>query len=68
LEVAQSRLGEIIAELGSNDEVVIVSNQTPLAKLSVPHTPATPRFGNCRGMLTIVAEDDEHLKDFAEYK
>ena len=26
-----------------------------------------PQFGNCRGMLTIVAEDDEHLKDFEEY-
>jgi hypothetical protein len=24
-------------------------------------------FGRCRGMLTIVADDDEHLKDFDEY-
>ena len=23
--------------------------------------------GNCKGMLTILAEDDEHLQDFAEY-
>jgi len=23
--------------------------------------------GNCKGMLTIGADDDEHLKDFAEY-
>jgi hypothetical protein len=28
---------------------------------------ARPVFGSCRGMLTVVAEDDEHLKDFAEY-
>ena len=25
------------------------------------------KAGNCRGMITIVADDDEHLKDFAEY-
>jgi hypothetical protein len=26
-----------------------------------------PVFGSCKGMLTIVSEDDEHLKDFEEY-
>ena len=26
-----------------------------------------PVFGSCRGMLTIISDDDEHLKDFAEY-
>jgi hypothetical protein len=26
-----------------------------------------PVFGSCKGMITIVAEDDEHLKDFEEY-
>ena len=29
--------------------------------------PGEPVFGSCKGMLTIVSEDDEHLKDFAEY-
>ena len=29
--------------------------------------PAQPVFGSCKGMLTIVSEDDEHLKDFEEY-
>lgn len=28
---------------------------------------ATPIFGAGRGTLTIVSEDDEHLKDFQEY-
>ena len=28
---------------------------------------ARPQFGSCRGMLKVVAEDDEHLKDFDEY-
>jgi hypothetical protein len=26
-----------------------------------------PVFGSCKGMMTIVSEDDEHLKDFEEY-
>ena len=25
------------------------------------------RAGNCQGMLVIVADDDEHLDDFAAY-
>ena len=26
-----------------------------------------PEFGSCQGMVTIVADDDEHLEDFREY-
>ena len=26
-----------------------------------------PIFGRCQGMLTIVSDDDEHLKDFVDY-
>ncbi len=26
-----------------------------------------PVFGSCQGMLTIMSEDDEHLKDFEDY-
>lgn len=29
--------------------------------------PGHPVFGSCKGMLTIVSDDDEHLKDFEEY-
>jgi hypothetical protein len=29
--------------------------------------PGLPVFGSCRGMLTIISEDDEYLKDFEEY-
>lgn len=28
---------------------------------------AQPVFGSCKGMMTIVSEDDEHLKDFEDY-
>jgi hypothetical protein len=41
------------------------------AKYGPPHGqaagPGHPVFGSCKGMLTIVSEDDEHLKDFEEY-
>src|SRR5262249_55945729 len=37
------------------------------AKYGPPHEQevgsAQPVFGSCKGMLTIVSEDDEHLKD-----
>lgn len=29
--------------------------------------PPHPLPGRCQGMLTILCEDDEHLKDWAEY-
>jgi hypothetical protein len=34
---------------------------------SVAPSTAQPVFGSCKGMLTILPEDDEHLKDFDEY-
>jgi hypothetical protein len=44
-------------------------NQVSVAKL-VGQRPSErkPRIpGNCQGMITLAVEDDEHLKDFAEY-
>ena len=68
LEEAQAKLPELIASLAPGEEVVITRNAEPVAGLHLiakaqPH----PQFGNCRGMLTIVAEDDEHLADFKDY-
>lgn len=66
LEVAQATLSELIAGLKPDEEVEIVLNQKPVARIVLPKS-GTPRFGSCKGMLTIVSEDDEHLKDFEEY-
>ena len=68
LEEAQVNLPELIAKLTPGDQVVIVHNNQPVAELR-PAAQAKPRpqFGACKGMLTIIAEDDEHLKDFEEY-
>jgi prevent-host-death family protein len=65
---AQANLPEIVENLKPGEEVIITRNQQPVARLT-PFSDAKPRpvFGSCRGKLTIVAEDEEHLKDFNEY-
>ncbi len=68
LEEAQSHLAEIIEKLPPGGEVVITRDDRPVAKLSgAPAEAPRPIPGRGRGMLTILSEDDDHLKDFAEY-
>jgi len=68
IEEAQAKLPEIIDKLAPGEVVVITRDQEPVAQLIPPHLDATqPVFGNCKGKLIIVAEDDEHLADFKEY-
>ncbi len=68
IQEAQAKLPELIHQLVPGEEVVITENNQPVAKL-VASPPEKPRpvLGRCRGMLTILAEDDEHLEDFKEY-
>lgn len=69
MEEAQAKLPELLANLESGDELIITQNHQPVGKL-VRETPIPrkPRqAGNCIGMVKIVVDDDEHLKDFAEY-
>ncbi len=67
LEEAQSHLAEIIDILPPGEEVVITRNDQPVARLVRMPNQGRPRPGRGKGMLTIVSDDDEHLKDFAEY-
>ena len=69
LEEAQAHLSEIIDRLRPGEPLVITRDDRPVARLLAEDKPTRqPRkAGNCKGMLTIVLEDDEHLKDFAEY-
>lgn len=68
LEDAQSNLPEIIDHLKPGTEIVITHNNQPVAALHLLADVAPqPRFGSCRGALTILAEDDEHLQDFKDY-
>lgn len=66
LEVAQATLSELIAGLKHDEEIEIVHNEKPIARIALPKS-GSPQFGNCRGMLTIVSEDNEHLKAFEEH-
>jgi antitoxin (DNA-binding transcriptional repressor) of toxin-antitoxin stability system len=68
LEEAQAKLPDIIDALGPGEEVVITKDDRPVAELrSIATGKPRPRFGSCKRMLTIVAEDEEHLEDFKAY-
>lgn len=68
IEEAQARLTELIDRLAPGEEVIITRDKRPVARLqSLGAATPQPRFGSCQGKLTVLAEDDEHLKDFGEY-
>lgn len=69
IEEAQANLPDLIAHLQRGEPLLITRNEQPVARLVAEEKPKRqPRkAGNCKGMLTIVADDDEHLQDFAEY-
>jgi antitoxin (DNA-binding transcriptional repressor) of toxin-antitoxin stability system len=66
---AQARLPDVIARLGKGEEVTITEGTQVVARLVGERSPAgqRPGPGLGKGMLTIVSDDDEHLKEFAEY-
>lgn len=70
IEEAQAKLKEIIHRMAPGEELVITENRQPVAKLVSEPSPKPrlrPPPGLGKGMITIVSDDDEHLKDFAEY-
>jgi prevent-host-death family protein len=68
LPEAQATLPDLVEQLKPGEEVIITRNQQPVAKLiPIPSDKPRPVFGSCRGKLTVVAEDEEHLRDFSEY-
>jgi len=69
LDEAQAHLKELIHRLAPGDEIIITENQQTVATLkSSPSPTRKPRVpGNCKGMITLLVEDDEHLEGFKEY-
>lgn len=69
LEEAQKSLPALIERLRPGEELVILRDNTPVARLvGTKQVSATRRRpGTARGQLTITADDDEHLRDFGEY-
>jgi antitoxin (DNA-binding transcriptional repressor) of toxin-antitoxin stability system len=58
---------ELLDSLSPGDEVILTRNHRPVAKLvseaTKPRQPRKP--GNCKGMITLLVEDDEHLEFLA---
>lgn len=69
IEEAQAKLPELIEHLAQGEELVITRDRRPIARLTAEAKPQRkPRkAGSAKGILTILADDDEHLRDFAEY-
>ena len=69
---AQARLDEIIRQLTPGQEIVIVDNEQPVARLisepAMPPVKQRPGPGLCKGMITYIAPDfDAPLEDMKEY-
>jgi antitoxin (DNA-binding transcriptional repressor) of toxin-antitoxin stability system len=70
LDEAQAQLSSIIQRLGPDEELLITSNDEPVARLVRVQPRQKPRrrqLGTSIGKLKIISEDDDHLADFAEY-
>lgn len=69
IEEAQASLKDLIHRLNPGQELIITENEQPIAKLiSEPQkSQQRPGPGLCKGMITIIADDEDHLKDFEEY-
>jgi antitoxin (DNA-binding transcriptional repressor) of toxin-antitoxin stability system len=69
MEEAQANLPELVSRLASGEELIITQDQKPVANLVRENPTGRKRRkpGNCKGLMTIVSDDDEQLKDFEEY-
>jgi len=69
IEDAQARLPELIGGLSDGEELVITQGEVVVARIVGERSERRRRLGPgfAKGMLTVVADDDDHLKDFAEY-
>ena len=69
LKQAQAELADLIHRLPPGEPLVITEDDRPVARLTAEPPAQLPRRvpGLLKGMITIVEDDDEHLKDFEEY-
>jgi antitoxin (DNA-binding transcriptional repressor) of toxin-antitoxin stability system len=69
LTEAQLRLPELIASLQPGEEIQIFSGDRTVARLIAELQPSRqPRQpGSAIGTLTILSDDETHLKDFRDY-
>lgn len=65
-EDVQARLPELLDGLAPGERLVITRGGKPVATLAAELPKGVPIPGRGIGMLTIVDDDDDHLKDFPE--
>ena len=68
VEEIKMSLPELLDRLSPGDEVILTRNHRPVAKLvsEAPRQRPPRKPGNCKGMITLLVEDDEHLEGFAD--
>lgn len=69
IEEAQARLSELIHDLRTDEEVVIIENRQPIARLVMIQPSRVPRkLVTMKGAVLDMAPDfDAPLEDFKEY-
>lgn len=69
LQEAQAKLPDLIHSLAPGEELVIIENELPVARLIAAAVPTRQRkLGTLRGSVTYIAPDfDAPLDDFREY-
>jgi len=69
LQQVQAQLPELIHQLAPDDEVVIMENDQPVARIVPPRpTKAARKLGSLQGTVLYMAPDfDAPLDDFKEY-
>jgi antitoxin (DNA-binding transcriptional repressor) of toxin-antitoxin stability system len=67
-EEVQDHLPEFLDQIGVGQEVLIVRAGKPVGRLLPPPLhKGVPIAGRGKGKLVIHSDDEDHLKDFAEY-
>jgi antitoxin (DNA-binding transcriptional repressor) of toxin-antitoxin stability system len=68
VQEARAILSDLIHQLAQGEELVITENNRPIAKpVASPAEKPHSVLGRCKGMLTTVAEDEEHFEHFKKY-
>jgi antitoxin (DNA-binding transcriptional repressor) of toxin-antitoxin stability system len=69
IEEVQASLPSLLSGLKPGEELVILQQGQPVARLVAEPVPAlkSRQPGSAVGKLRIIQEDDEHLEDFKEY-
>lgn len=69
LEEAQANLAQIIAKLAPGDEILILKDEQPVARLTAePAVQIERKLGTMRGSILYMSPDfDAPLEEFKEY-